>query len=130
MADYMMPNEAKMTINDQRNIFAMRNRMVLIPSNFSENNLKEVCVCGHEANMKHLYICEYWNDGNILEKIPYDKIFSDNVSEQLKISKQFFKNLEEREKIQNEKNEEQNMQPHAIHFSDPLSSLSIVMDHK
>ena len=122
MADYLMPNEAKMTINDQRNIFAMRNRMVLIPSNFSENNLKEVCVCGHEANMKH--------HGNILEKIPYDKIFSDNVSEQLKISKQFFKNLEERQKLQNERNEEQNMQPHAIHFSDPLSSLSIVMDHK
>ena len=26
MADYLMPNEAKMTINDQRNIFAMRNK--------------------------------------------------------------------------------------------------------
>ena len=37
MADYLLPNEEIECIDEQRKIFAIRNRMVEIPANFSKD---------------------------------------------------------------------------------------------
>ena len=46
MADYLSPGYEKLTITDQRNIFAIRNRMVEIPANFNTDRNLEPCACG------------------------------------------------------------------------------------
>ena len=129
MADYLSPGYGNITINDQRNIFAIRNRMVVIPANFKNDKSLEKCACGEPENMKHIYTCKLWNKGRELE-IEYEEIFENDVSKQLKISKIFFQNLEEREK-QRIKNEKTKV-PHEIQQCDPLSSLTecTVMDYK
>ena len=37
MAEYLLPSYENITIEEQRNIFSIRNRMVPIPSNFLKN---------------------------------------------------------------------------------------------
>ena len=56
MAQYLAPNKF-LTIDEQRQLFAVRNRMVDIPSNFctKENNLSK-CVCQEKEDMQHIYI--------------------------------------------------------------------------
>ena len=48
MADYLMPNNVNITIDDQRNISAIRNRMIMISSHFSTHKSEEICHCGVE----------------------------------------------------------------------------------
>ena len=129
MADYLSPGYENITINDQRNIFAMRNRMVDIPTNFKKEKSLEKCACGDTENMKHIYTCILLNKGRKIE-IEYEEIFQNDISKQLKISKIFFQNLEERVK-QRVKNEQTKV-PHEIQQCDPLSSLTecTVMDYK
>ena len=98
MADYLMPDNVKITIEEQRNIFAIRNRMVMIPSNFSSNNNEEHCPCGILENMKHVYECEFWNDELKSNETPFEEIFKDNIENQIKVSKKFYKHLQKREK--------------------------------
>ena len=69
------------------------------------------------------------NKGRKIE-IEYEEIFQNDISKQLKISKIFFQNLEERVK-QRVKNEQTKVS-HEIQQCDPLSSLTecTVMDYK
>ena len=118
MAEYLTPTEDKLTIEDQRNIFAIRNRMVRIETNF-KNNIED---------MKHIYNCE--NNGKKETNITifFEEIFKNDIKKQLKFSKQFFKNLEKRE---NMKSSENINVPHVIHLCDPLpSSNEVAMDCK
>ena len=128
MADYLSPGYENITINDQRNIFAIRNRMVVIPANFKTDK-SENCACGALENMMHIYTCKLWNKERNIE-IEYEEIFQNDISKQLEISKIFFQNLEEREK-EKVKNEQTKV-PHEIQQCDPLSSLAecTVMDYK
>ena len=72
----------------------------------------------------HIYSCKLWCKENVDYKPQYENIFSDNVSEQVKVNKHFIMNYKRREKYLIEmKNEETEVQPHAILNCDPLSSL-------
>ena len=50
MAEYLSPNYDKISIAEQRYIFAIRNRMVQIEANFPSKFSKNLCFCGNEAN--------------------------------------------------------------------------------
>ena len=131
MAEYLMPNCENISLEEQRSIFAMRNNMVMIPSNFPRGSEIEKCPCGQTENMKHIYSCKLWTTEIVTDKPKYENIFSANVSKQVKVNKYFVINYKTREKYQLEKknqNKEQN--PHEILNCDPLSSLRIVMDNK
>ena len=55
MSEYLLPNE-KMSIEDQRKIFEIRNNMIDIPANFtSEKENKARCICGEKENTTHIY---------------------------------------------------------------------------
>ena len=43
MAEYLMPNDEQLTIEGQRYIFSMRNRMVYVPVNFPKNQSEVKC---------------------------------------------------------------------------------------
>ena len=58
MAEYLLPGYENISIDEQRSIFSIRNRMIEIPENFLAGKDKEICCCGKEENMK---ICTYVN---------------------------------------------------------------------
>ena len=121
MALYFLPNHEKITTEEQRNIFEIRNRMVPIPSNFPKIEKKEICVCGELENSKHIYQCKVWSE-NDNEKPTYENIFTDDISEQIQVNKEFQKNYQRREKYKLETKNKEEIKPHVIQISDPLSS--------
>ena len=122
MAEYLLPSHEKITIEEQRNIFKIRNRMVPIPSNFPKNENKEICVCGEIENSKHIYQCKIWSK-NEKENSKYENIFTDEISEQIKVNKKFQKNYQRREIYKLETKKKEELKTHVIQIRDPLSSL-------
>ena len=123
MPAYLEPNEISLSIDDQRYVYAMRNKMVDIPSNCGSIS---VCVCGGSENMLHIFNCKYLNKEEETN-IKYEAIYSNNISEQIKVLRRFQKNMEVRndliktnknEKYENDIKEEH--PPHVIVCSDPL----------
>ena len=49
MADYLLPFNNKMSIQEKCESFAIRDRMIQIPSNFS-SNCEQKCICGKMEN--------------------------------------------------------------------------------
>ena len=94
MKEYLLPYNDRMNIEEKQKMFEIRNRMVDIPANFGSN---EICICGNEENMSHIYSCEYLNMKEITSS--YEKIFNGNLSEQIEIFRRFENNL----KVRNDK---------------------------
>ena len=59
MAEYLMPNSECSSIEQQRYIFGIRNRMTSLPVNFPQNKMEIKCVCGQREDMQHVYQCNY-----------------------------------------------------------------------
>ena len=77
--------------------------------------------------MKHIYVCKYWTSEK--EKTPYEMIFSENVSKQIEVYKQFELNYNNREQFKSERNNdkqqknEENLSHVILVNCDPLSSI-------
>ena len=96
MAEYLMPHNNKISIEEKRKLFSIRNNMIEIGNNFGKN---ENCMfCKTKEDMNHIYSCKYLNKKK--NEIPYERIFNGSLSEQLKILKIFEQNM----KIRNEEN--------------------------
>ena len=93
LSEYLLPNN-QLTIEEQRTCFGMRNGMIDIPAN--------------------VYNCEFRKSDKPAEK--YERIFSDDISEQKSVLKRFEQNMETRE----QKAEEF---PYAIQVCDPPFSV-------
>ena len=120
MSEYLQPND-EFNIENQRNLFAIRNRMVDIPSNFvtkEKNDSK--CLCGEKEDMEHIYYCKYLNSEDPEEN--FENLFSGNIQIQAKVFKRFENNMITREKLQNNDPNE-NESDHVIHCDPPYSSL-------
>ena len=87
MADYLMPLNNKLTINEKCELFAVRNRMINIPSNFS-SNCEFKCKCGENENMKHIYECKILNKDE-KTTVQYEKVYNGNLRQQLEVYKIF-----------------------------------------
>ena len=96
MATYLLPNSV-LKINDQRGIFALRNRMNNIPANFcsSEEN-REKCQCGSIETNEHIYYCELLNSESI--EVEFEKIYEGTETEMKNIWTRFKKNFKVRNK--------------------------------
>ena len=69
MADYLMPYNKSLNIEEKRNLFSIRNRMADVGNNFGKN---ENCkMCDTYEDMNHIYIREKLNDQKI--RIQYEK---------------------------------------------------------
>ena len=121
LAEYLMPNNELLSIEDKRNLFEMRNHMVDIPANFSSSKVITKCICRDKEDMKHIYICKKLNI--IKEETYFEMIYSDNVKEQVIVYKRFKNNMEKRSEIKEKTNKEETTS-HEILSCDPLSSLS------
>ena len=60
MAEYLLPCNAKQTIEQKCEMFAVKNSMINIPANFSSKCEKK-CECERKEEMAHIYECELYN---------------------------------------------------------------------
>ena len=117
MSEYLLPNSI-FSNEIKREVFAMRNKMVNIPANFS-SKAEYKCQCGNEENMEHVYSCTILNSEKT--DIHYEKIYSENIHQIREVHRRFQKNLKRREKLLNEIEEKLN--PHVILPQDRLYSV-------
>ena len=101
MAEYLLPNNTEMSIDNKRNLFSIRNRIIELSTNFPLKYKEHLCVCGAREEMKHIYTCKILNSEK--EKIQYEQIFSNNLKEQTEVLKRFIENYEKIEKYKYEK---------------------------
>ena len=102
MQEYLLPLNNYLTTEQKCELFAIKNRMINIPDNFSSNS-EYKCVCGKIENMKHIYQCEQFNE-QIEPKLPYEKIFNGKLKEQIEVYRKFKQNLLKREKLKEQEN--------------------------
>ena len=99
MAEYLLPSTSEMTVDKKRNLFSVRNKMADIPANFQDSKIKTECLCGEAENMEHLYECNTLNENEPI--LPYQKLYSGNINEQIQIFKRIQKYLEKRRDLKN-----------------------------
>ena len=73
MSEYLQPSNLALTIEQKREMFSIRNRMIDIPQNFPGKNMHNKCVCGETEEMIHIYNCEMLKKS---EKICHMKKYS------------------------------------------------------
>ena len=122
MAEYLQPGYVNITLTEQRGIFSLRNRMIEISENFSTKIKKEICNCGEELSMKHIYMCEYLSEFKNRETPIFEQIFQENISEQKEIYKIF------EEKYRRKLEHIDRIQTNVICCKDPLSCTGTAMD--
>ena len=118
MAEYLQPGCVKIT---ERH-FSLRNEMIEISDNFSTKMKKEICNCGEELSMKHMYTREYFNEVKNREKQIFEQIFKENITEQKEIYRIF------EEKYRRKQEHINKIQTNVIFCKDPLSYTGTVMD--
>jgi len=95
MANYLLPYN-KQTIEEKREMFAVKNAMVNITANFTSKS-ETKCDCGLRENMKHIYECKIYNEEN--PEVEFEKIYNGNLNEQKMFFNKFKQNMQKREKI-------------------------------
>ena len=73
MADCLLSFNTKPTIKEKYNLFAIRNKMINIQSNFS-SRCEVKCECGEKEFTKHIYECKLYNNDR-KTKIPYESVY-------------------------------------------------------
>ena len=117
MAEYLQPQNNKLTITQKREMFGVKIRMVNIPYNFPKGENQTLCVCHEKEDMLHIYNCEILSQGK-QKQLPYETIFNGTMNQQIEIFKIFRQNMDEREKIKNE-----NCKPPCDSFESAISSV-------
>ena len=92
MAEYLLPFN-RQTVEDKCEIFAVKNSMINIPSNFSSKD-ETKCECGALEKMAHIYECDLYNNEKLI--IPFEKIFNENLKEQIEVYEKFKQNMKKR----------------------------------
>ena len=99
MSEYLSPLNEELTFEEKRRLFEIRNKMVNIPSNFPKSESIDKCFCGEILKMEHVYECKVIN--NEENETPYEKIYTGNLSDQIKVFRNMEKSLANREKYAN-----------------------------
>ena len=95
MAEYLQPYNYHLNIEQQREMFSVRNKMVNIPANFSSAS-ETKCICGEKEELSHIYECKILSD-NKQQQIEYSKIYNGNLKEQVTVYRRVSENLKNRE---------------------------------
>ena len=93
MQEYLLPQRIEnLSISEKQYIFAIRNRMIQIDFNFKNGKSEKLCICGEIEDMMHIYTCNILNPEKA--KIPFDKIFENDVRKHKIIQERFKNNIE------------------------------------
>ena len=58
MADYLLPVNSKLSVEQKQRMFSIKNRMIELPENFPNREMSNECICGKLKNILHIYNCE------------------------------------------------------------------------
>ena len=94
MAEYLLPYNDRLKIEDKQTMFKIRNRMVEIGNNIGK---KEECICGVKETMSHIYTCVFINFDKFDNA--YENIHTGNLSEQIEVYNRFEINIKRRNQI-------------------------------
>ena len=129
MQDYLRPNDMGLTIDEQRTLFSIRNKMVNIPANFGK---EQKCFCGDYEDMAHILHCTYLNKEEDDKNLIFEQIYSGSLTQQIEILRKFHKKFEERkiqmneyEKEMSKQHEKEENSHHVIPNRDPLFSVRV-----
>ena len=100
MSEYLQPINDELSIEQKREMFSVKNRMIDIPYNFPRKNMHNICVCGETEDMSHIYNCEMLNIDE--PNLSYETIYTGNMKQQIEVYKIFKQNLDKREFIKSE----------------------------
>ena len=125
MAEYLLPTNQILSINEKQEMFEVKNRMKNIPANYPKPNEEYLCECGKREDMSHIYNCELLNNRNCPD-LEYDRLYIGTISEQIQIFRHFEENYKRREILKHER-ECENLLP-CDPFEIHCSPSSIVMD--
>ena len=95
MAEYLLPFNSKLNIEEKQYLFSIRNRMTKIPINYGQKD--EKCVCGADENLQHIYSCQAFN--KIKPEIQYNEIYNGNLKTQIQIYRRMEKCMELRNQV-------------------------------
>ena len=109
---YLHPSNSKLSIDQKRRMFGIKNKMLDISTNFPTKYPNHKCEYGDLENMEHIYQCEIFG---VLPKIPYVKIYNGSIQEQIEVFNSFEKKMRERDNIMN--NTLKPRDPFGIHCS-------------
>ena len=110
MPDYLLSNY-QLEIEDQKQIFELRNKMTNIRTNYSSNTKIGInCICGEMETMEHIYNCKKLNETEA--NVKYENIYGGNLKNMKIILDRFKQNMNKR-----------NEKLHVIQNCDPPNSL-------
>ena len=93
LAEYLQPIYAKISIDERRKIFAMRNKMIQeVEDNFGNHD--KICICKETESMKHIYNCKTLNSSEI--RYDYEDIYEEDVKKQIEIVRRFEESMKHR----------------------------------
>ena len=84
LSDYLLPTNDKQTIEQKRRLFAIRNKMVNIPSNFSSSKTKIICYCGDVEFISYSTIQFWYTMEALRNKLKYITFLKINLKEEQK----------------------------------------------
>ena len=101
MSNYLMPSEYKLSNNDKKQIFSIRNKMINLHSHFPSKNLPKMCVAGCQIvkSDTHLYKCEKINLTK--PELEFNNIYNGELSSQLRVFQIMKHNIGKRELLLN-----------------------------
>ena len=99
MAEYLLPTNEKLTIDEKRRLFAVKNKMTNIPNNFQKTKSENVCFCRKREDMKHIYECGIYNEEEVM--LNYEEIYNGDINDQIEIFRKFEENYRKRELLKN-----------------------------
>ena len=77
MSNYLSPTSRELSTDGKCKVFEMRNKMTRIPANFSSRTTKNICFCGNDESMEHIYTCKILDCD--IPSTKYENIYTDNV---------------------------------------------------
>ena len=119
MAEYLLPENRLLSIEEKQRLFEVKHRLTKIPSNFPKAYETNQCYCGGEENMEYIYNCEVLKEGK-REILKYERIYNGTLREQIEVFRQFESNMKKRETLK-----KQNCTPCGL-VVDPLPVMAVM----
>ena len=76
MAEYLSPNGTNLSIQDKKDLYSIRNKIINIEGNYSSKYTNTLCTAGciDIETTEHIYTCIILNTTNI--EIPFKNIYN------------------------------------------------------
>ena len=104
----------KMTVSQKQNMFSVKNRMLEIAENFPGKQLDDMCWCGQQENILHIYNCEILNENKPIVK--YEELYNGRLEDQISICERIESCMEKRKQLKQTVKDETPCDPAEIRY--------------